>query len=257
MTVEVNYKEFKLYPKEELKENTEISSEAVRWYTGSEGEKIWMGHLIVDSQGSQDAIHHANADTVHYVFDGELTYYYGENYAHSATLLKGDFLYFPPFEPYKIKNESASTATIVVTVAPKFVVVPVKDGEVVAENGQSNLEIKIVRAAELDDSTKQTANLPRKTAIQAPNLWIGRVSGSPAKDSGAHHHDEAETAGFIVEGVTRILHGENYELFEDLSTGDFLRVPPFLPHIERNLSDTETIEFLTARNPANLVVNLD
>lgn len=39
--------------------------------------------------------------------------------------------------------------------------------------------------------------------------------------------------------------------------GDFLRVPPFVPHIERNMSQTETVEFLTARNPANIVVNLD
>ena len=51
----------------------------------------------------------------------------------------------------------------------------------------------------------------RKTGIQSANIWIGRVTGEPATDSGAHHHGEAETGGFIINGTTRILFGENYE----------------------------------------------
>lgn len=257
MTVQVDYSQFKLYKKETLVVDEQTSSEGIQWITGSEGEKIWMGHYIVEPNGKSKAQHHANADTVHYVYDGELTFAYGEDYKEEITLSTGDFIYFPPFEPYKVQNDSASKATIVTTMAPKYSVIFIEDNETVAEQGSTDLAVQIVKAAELNDSTKQTANLPRKTAIQAPNLWIGRVSGAPAKDSGAHHHDSSETAGFIVTGTTRIMHGKNYELYEDLKTGDFLRVPPFLPHIERNLSDTETIEFLTARNPENFVVNLD
>lgn len=257
MTVQVDYSQFKLYKKEAIVVNEQTSSEGLQWLTGSEGEKIWMGHYIVSPTTASKAQHHGNADTVHYIYDGEATFYYGEDYKEEAALLTGDFIYLPPYEPYKVKNNSEATTTIVTTMAPKYSVVALADDEKVAEQGASNLVVQVVRASELDDSTKQTDNLPRKTAIQAPNLWIGRVSGAPRKDSGAHHHDAAETAGFIVKGKTRILHGENYEAYEDLHTGDFLRVPPYVPHIERNLSDTETIEFLTARNPENFVVNLN
>ena len=255
MTVKVEYSQFRLYKKETLVVNEQTSTEGLQWLTGSEGEKIWMGHYLVDAGAASKAQHHANADTVHYIYEGEITFVYGENYSEKVTLSTGDFIYFPPFEAYMLKNESAVLTTIITTMAPKYSVQTVDATYVKPADAEG--EVLIVRAEDLDDSTKQTANLPRKTAIQAPNLWIGRVSGAPAKDSGAHHHDEAETAGFIIRGRTRILHGENYELYEDLQTGDFLRVPPYLPHIERNLSDVETIEFLTARNPKNYVVNLD
>lgn len=75
-------------------------------------------------------------------------------------------------------------------------------------------------------------------------------------DSGAHHHGEAETGGFIISGTTRILHGESYSDFTELKIDDFVHVPPFIPHIERNMSKTEIVEFLTARNPGNIVVNI-
>ncbi|AOV09152.1 hypothetical protein BI350_07945 [Sporosarcina ureilytica] len=118
-------------------------------------------------------------------------------------------------------------------------------------------EVLVVRASELDGSTDQTKNMPRKTGIQSTKIWIGRVTGEPASDSGAHHHGEAETGGFIISGTTRILYGQNYQEYAEFVSGDFVHVPPFVPHIERNLNDTEAVEFLTARNPRNIVVNLE
>lgn len=117
-------------------------------------------------------------------------------------------------------------------------------------------QIKVVRASELDKQTAQTDNLPRRTGVDAPNLWMGRVVGEPNTRSGAHHHGEAETAGYILSGQTRIYYGEGYKEYVDLSAGDFIYVPPFVPHIEENLSD-EPVVFITARNPRNIVANLD
>jgi uncharacterized RmlC-like cupin family protein len=42
-----------------------------------------------------------------------------------------------------------------------------------------------------------------------------------------------------------------------MGPGDFAYVPPYVPHVERNLSDTEPVEFVTSRFPGNVVVNLD
>ncbi|WP_052126191.1 cupin domain-containing protein [Ureibacillus massiliensis] len=259
MSFKVDYSKFMLYPKNSIKVDEVNSVNGIVWKTGSEGEKIWMGYLIVESKAASTPQHHENSDTVHYVLEGVVKFYYGEGYQKFVELGKGDFIYFPPYEPYKLENESTSKVTIVTTMAPYYKLVKITESDSVVNPSGINedLEVLIVRETELNDSTNQTDNLPRKTAVQAPNLWIGRVSGAPAKDSGAHHHGEAETAGFIVSGNTRILHGDNYEKYSDITPGDFLRVPPYLPHIERNLSETESVEFLTARNPKNIVVNLD
>ncbi|MFB6309950.1 MAG: cupin domain-containing protein [Salinirussus sp.] len=76
-------------------------------------------------------------------------------------------------------------------------------------------------------------------------------------DSGPHHHGEAETAGYVLSGTSRVYWGENYQEYVELEAGDMVYIPPYLPHVERNMSDTEPVEFVTARSPANIVVNLD
>ena len=89
-------------------------------------------------------------------------------------------------------------------------------------------------------------------------LWFGRVICPPGMNSGPHHHGEAETAGHMLSGDRiRVYFGENYEEYVEIKTGDYLFVPAHIPHIEVNMSDTEPAEFVTARSPANIVVNLD
>lgn len=260
MSNTVDYSQFVAFSKNAVKVDETNSSNNISWKTGSQGDKIWMGHVEAEPNAKSTPQHHQESDTVHYVLEGKAVFYYGENYKNSVELGEGDFIYIPPYRPYILKNLSDMKALhIVTTMAPYYKVVQIGENEhvenLVAANEQQ--EFLIVRASELENSTDQTDNLPRKTAVQASNLWIGRVSGAPAKDSGVHHHGEAETAGFIIDGNTRILHGDNFEQYADLEPGDFLRVPPFLPHIERNLSETKSVEFLTARNPRNIVLNLD
>jgi len=43
----------------------------------------------------------------------------------------------------------------------------------------------------------------------------------------------------------------------DFEEGDFVFVPPYVPHIEGNRGDEEPLEWVTARTPDNIVVNLD
>jgi uncharacterized RmlC-like cupin family protein len=124
----------------------------------------------------------------------------------------------------------------------------------------STTPIRLVRSAELFDQTAQTAGARRLLGVGAPTgasrIWMGRVQNRPGEWSDPHHHGEAETGGFVLAGHARIYFGEDYREHIDMEAGDFCFVPPFVPHIEGNLSDTEPLVYITARTPDNIVVNL-
>jgi len=91
----------------------------------------------------------------------------------------------------------------------------------------------------------------------ATKIWFGKVTNLPGYRSVPHHHGEAETGGYVLSGHGRIYFGENYSEFEDMVEGDFVFVPPFMPHVEVNMSITEDLVWLTTRTPDNIVVNLE
>src|SRR5262245_28451938 len=64
------------------------------------------------------------------------------------------------------------------------------------------------------------------------------------------------TGAYVFKGKGRIYWGENYSEFIDMTEGDFVFVPPHMPHIEVNMSTTEELLWLTCRTPDNIVVNL-
>lgn len=91
----------------------------------------------------------------------------------------------------------------------------------------------------------------------ATKIWYGQVSNDPGYRSFPHHHGEAETGGYVLRGHGRIYFGEDYKEFIDMTEGDWVFVPPYMPHVEANMSITEELVWLTARTPENIVVNLD
>ena len=90
----------------------------------------------------------------------------------------------------------------------------------------------------------------------ATKIWYGQVSNEPGYRSFPHHHGEAETGGYVLRGHGRIYFGEDYKDFIDMTEGDWVFVPPYMPHVEANMSITEELIWLTARTPENIVVNL-
>ncbi|MEO6827191.1 MAG: cupin domain-containing protein [Microbacteriaceae bacterium] len=90
----------------------------------------------------------------------------------------------------------------------------------------------------------------------ATKLWFGKVFNEPGYRSFPHHHGEAETGGYVLTGKGRIYFGENYSEYLDMTEGDFVFVPPFMPHVEANMSTTEELIWLTTRTPENIVINL-
>ncbi|MCX5479599.1 cupin domain-containing protein [Kaistia geumhonensis] len=119
----------------------------------------------------------------------------------------------------------------------------------------------VTRSGQEHTGTGQSGGAVRVSGVSpqhtpATKIWFGRVSNEPGYRSYPHHHGEAETGGYVLKGRGRIYYGENYAEFVDMTEGDFVFVPPFMPHVEVNMSTTEELVWLTARTPDNIVVNL-
>lgn len=122
-------------------------------------------------------------------------------------------------------------------------------------------KLSVQRGSELAQAPGQTLNAVRISGVSKENsevegLWFGRVHTGPGEISDPHHHGEAETGGYILKGNGFIRFGERYEEIVYMTEGDFVYVPPFVPHIEGNLSSSEELIWMTTRTPDNIVVNL-
>jgi len=123
--------------------------------------------------------------------------------------------------------------------------------------------IRIVRAGELDTNTPQTAGMTRAAAIThasagAAKLWAGTVVVEPNVRTGAHHHGELETVLYIVKGRARFRWGDQLEFVDEAGPGDFIFVPPYVPHQEINARADEPVEAIVVRSGQDpIVVNLD
>jgi uncharacterized RmlC-like cupin family protein len=92
----------------------------------------------------------------------------------------------------------------------------------------------------------------------ASKLWAGTVVVEPNVATGAHHHGELETVLYIVKGRARFRWGDQLEFVDEAGPGDFIYVPPFVPHQEINARSDEPVEAVVVRSGQDpIVVNLD
>ena len=123
--------------------------------------------------------------------------------------------------------------------------------------------VRVVTGDQLDPNTAQTPGMDRKAAINfarvgAQKLWAGTVHIHPDAKTGAHHHGPLESVIFVVKGRARMRWGDALEFTAEAGPGDFIYVPPFVPHQEINASATETLECVLVRSDGEAVaVNLD
>jgi uncharacterized RmlC-like cupin family protein len=123
--------------------------------------------------------------------------------------------------------------------------------------------VRIIRADELDDATAQTLGMHRRAAVTtartgASKLWAGTVTIDAKAKTGAHHHGDLESVIYVVRGVARLRWGDHLEFMAEASPGDFIYVPPYVPHQEINASDELQLNSVLARSgQTGLVVNLD
>jgi len=122
--------------------------------------------------------------------------------------------------------------------------------------------IRIVRSGELDLNTPQTPGMTRAAAINyartgAQKLWAGTVVVQPNAKTGPHHHGELETVLYIVRGRARFRWGDRLEFVDEAGPGDFIYVPPYVPHQELNARADEPVEAVVVRSGQEpIVVNL-
>jgi uncharacterized RmlC-like cupin family protein len=123
--------------------------------------------------------------------------------------------------------------------------------------------VRIVKASELDLNTPQTPGMTRAAAIDfaragATKLWAGTVSVQPNAKTGAHHHGHLESIIYVVRGRARMRWGERLEYVAEADAGDFIYVPPYVPHQEINARTDEPLECVLVRSDQEpVVVNLD
>ena len=123
--------------------------------------------------------------------------------------------------------------------------------------------VRVVPGDQLDPNTAQTPGMDRKAAVNfarvgAQKLWAGTVHIHPDAKTGAHHHGPLESVIYVVRGRARKRWGERLEFTAEAAPGDFIYVPPFVPHQEINASPDETLECVLVRSDNEaVVVNLD
>ena len=123
--------------------------------------------------------------------------------------------------------------------------------------------VRVIPGNSLDPNTAQTPGMDRKAAINAARvgaqkIWAGTVSIHPDAKTGAHHHGPLESVIYVVSGRARMRWGENLEFVAEAGPGDFIYVPPFVPHQEINASSQETLSCVLVRSDSDaVVVNLD
>jgi uncharacterized RmlC-like cupin family protein len=119
-----------------------------------------------------------------------------------------------------------------------------------------------IRAAELTGDTGQTSGMNRREAISgkstgAEKLWMGQTHVAAGARSGDHHHGESETAIYVVSGYPVFVFAENdREIRLETKPGDYIFVPPYVPHREENPGDTEAVVVIARSTQEAIVVNL-
>ena len=89
----------------------------------------------------------------------------------------------------------------------------------------------------------------QSAGAQRIHLQIVRIP--PAVRSKAHKHEGHESAIYILSGESGMWYGESLQHHLIARAGDFLYIPPNMPHLPYNLSDAESCVVLIARTDPN------
>ena len=123
--------------------------------------------------------------------------------------------------------------------------------------------VRVIAADQLDPNTAQTPGMDRKAAITfartgAQKLWAGTVQIQPGAQTGPHHHGPLESVIYVLRGRARMRWGDRLEFASEAGPGDFIYVPPYVPHQEINASEDEPLNCVVVRSDQQPVtVNLD
>src|SRR5271155_440322 len=123
--------------------------------------------------------------------------------------------------------------------------------------------VRVIKGDQLDTNTAQTPGMDRAAAINfarvgAQKIWAGTVNIHANAKTGAHHHGALESVIYVLSGRARMRWGEHLEYTAEAGPGDFIFVPPYVPHQEINASTDAPLQCVLVRSDNEaVVVNLD
>ncbi len=114
----------------------------------------------------------------------------------------------------------------------------------------------------LSGRTAQTPGMRRLealsgTTVGSDRLWMGQTLVAPSTNSGDHHHGASETGIYIVSGNPEFVFldettGEETRL--RTGPGDYIYVPPWVPHREENPDPRNEALVVIARTTQEAIV---
>jgi uncharacterized RmlC-like cupin family protein len=127
-----------------------------------------------------------------------------------------------------------------------------------ADPGQAT-GVRLIKPLQFDGRTPQTTGMVRLAAISnllvgSEALWAGVMLAEPGTAGSVHHHGPQETVVYVLAGRSKVLWGSRLEHDVDLEAGDFLYIPPYMPHQEINLSPDRATQWVVVRSGAEAVV---
>ena len=119
--------------------------------------------------------------------------------------------------------------------------------------------VRVIKGDQLDPNTAQTPGMFRQAAINAARvgaqkIWAGTVAIAPNARTGVHHHGALESVIYVVSGHARMRWGEHLEYVAEAFPGDFIFVPPYVPHQEINANPSEPLQCVLVRSDNEAVV---
>jgi uncharacterized RmlC-like cupin family protein len=123
--------------------------------------------------------------------------------------------------------------------------------------------VRVIKSDRLDSNTAQTPGMMRAAAVNfarvgSQKLWAGTVLILPNAKTGAHHHGALESVIYVVRGAARMRWGDHLEFTAQAEAGDFIFVPPYVPHQEINALSDAALECVLVRSDnESVVVNLN
>ncbi|KXS95264.1 hypothetical protein AC578_9465 [Pseudocercospora eumusae] len=132
------------------------------------------------------------------------------------------------------------------------------------EDDWKNSGVRVIPSDSLEPVGGQhmTPGMDRAAAINfarvgAQKLWAGTVHIHPDAKTGAHHHGHLESVIYVLKGKARMRWGEKLQYTAEAGPGDFIYVPPYVPHQEINASADEKLECVLMRSDSEAIaVNL-
>jgi uncharacterized RmlC-like cupin family protein len=119
--------------------------------------------------------------------------------------------------------------------------------------------VRVIKGNQLDANTPQTPGMFRQAAINharagAQKIRAGTVSITPKAKTDVHHRGALESVIYVVKGCARMRWGERLQFVAEAGPGDFIFVPPYVPHQEINADPSQTLECVLVRSDNEAVV---